>query len=280
MKKKTQVIDQLALPLLIIFSFLLFACHNGIDQQHAIGSAATAEAIALNEPEPIQTIPLERRLIKEGTISFETNDLSETAKLIGQAIKKYNAYIASETENNYSESLSRTIVVRVNAKQFDAFIGDVAKGVNHFETKNIQVKDVTEEFVDIQARLKTKKELEQRYRTLLQRAAKVTEILEIEKQLAEVRAEIESVEGRLRYLANQSTYSTLSITYYKAVPKQIAFGQKFKQGLSNGWQNFVWFTVGLINIWPFLLLIVIAMFFARRWWRKRKTRQRMDASTN
>ncbi|MEH6305313.1 DUF4349 domain-containing protein [Olivibacter sp. CPCC 100613] len=276
MKKKKYTIDKKQHLILLLFPFFLLTCNKRVDQAQAIGSAAES-AIAVSEPEQVQTTPMERKLIKEGNIAFETNDLSETARQIGQAMKKYQAYIASETENNYSESLSRTIIVRVNAKHFDSFIQEVTKGVNHFETKNIQVKDITEEFVDIQARLTTKKELEQRYRTLLQRANKVTEILEIEKQLADVRAEIESIEGRLRYLANQSAYSTLSITYYKTIPKQIAFGQKFKQGFANGWQNFIWFTVGLINIWPFLLLVSIGIFFTRRWLHKRKMRKRGES---
>lgn len=255
---------------------LLFACQNGVNENASLGDASAQEVMIANEPAP--AVPIERKLIKEGHISFETNDLTETAKRIQQAVKKYKAYISSETENNYAESLSRTVIIRMEAAQFDAFIRDATFGVNKFETKNIQVKDVTEEFVDVQARLKTKKELEQRYLLLLKKADKISEILEIEKQLGELRGEIESVEGRLRYLDNQSVYSTLSITYYKTTPKQVAFGPKFQQGFSNGWQNFTWFMVGLINIWPFLLLLLVFVFLVRRWWHNRNVRKRAQIS--
>lgn len=229
-----------------------------------------ADETPLKDPSSSQAASITRKLIKEGNLAFETTDLLQTQKHIEQAIKKHSGYISSENESKFTGSLSRTIVIRVPAKQFDAFIYDATNGVDRFDTKDIQVKDVTEEFVDIQARLKTKKELEQRYLELIKKANKVSEILEIEKQMGELRADIEGTEGRLRYLDNQSVYSTISITYYKSVPKQTAFTNKFKEGFSNGWQNFVWFIVGLVNIWPFVLFITILILLLRRWWKRRK----------
>ncbi|GAA4793336.1 hypothetical protein GCM10023231_22000 [Olivibacter ginsenosidimutans] len=133
--------------------------------------------VALSEPAPstkaaeiTEAQPIERKLIKEGTLTFETADLTQTKKQIMQAIKKHQGYIASENESNTSGSLNHTVIVRVPAKQFDIFIDDATKGIDRFDTKDIQVKDVTEEFVDIQARLKTKKELEQRYLDLLKKS--------------------------------------------------------------------------------------------------------------
>ena len=62
---------------------------------------------------------------------------------------------------------------------------------------------------------KTKKEVEARYRELLTRATSVEEILKIEEQIGNIRTEIESAEGRLRYLSNQVQYSTLHVTFYE-----------------------------------------------------------------
>jgi len=95
--------------------------------------------------------------------------------------------------------------------------------------------------------------------------------LDIEEQIGKLRAEIESTEGRLQYINNQSSLSTIIITYYKSTPTSIAYENKFAEGFSNGWNNLVWFIVGLINIWPFILLIVGFIFLFRFWWRKRKT---------
>ncbi len=260
-----------AFILLISFALLPFlpACSNNIDHTSANETILESE-IALSEPVPSKVETTERKLVKEGTIAFETDDLAETGKHIKEVIKQYEAYIASENEYKYIERQTRTLTVRVEARRFDAFINDITQGIERFDTKDIRTRDITEEFVDIQARLKTKKELEQRYLVLLQKANKVSEILEIEQQIGKLREDIESTEGRLRFLDNQSSYSTLSISYYKSIPQRVAFGREFVQGFSAGWQHFVWFILGLVNTWPFIVLVVLFVFFLRHWWKRRK----------
>ena len=115
--------------------------------------------------------------------------------------------------------------------------------------------DVTEEFLDIQARLKTKKELEYRYLALLKQAKDVSDILEIEEKMGQLRSDIESIEGRMKYLQSQVRFSTLTVSFYETVPNSVSFGNKFKYGFKNGWENLIWFFVGLINIWPFIIII-------------------------
>ena len=122
------------------------------------------------------------------------------------------------------------------------------------------MKDVTEKFLDIQARLKTKKELENRYLELLNKASSVTEIMEVEKQIGQLRQEIESKEGRLNYLKSKISLSTLTLTFYKSVPNEVEFGNKFKTGFKNGWDNLIWFFVFITNIWPFVLMAIGLMF--------------------
>ena len=110
------------------------------------------------------------RIQVKNSITLRVTSVIKTASFIETS---------SDNENSLSGSLSCTLVIKIPAKQFDIFISDATKGIEKFDTKDIQVKDVTEEFVDIQAHLKTKRELEQPYLKLLERANKVTEILEI-----------------------------------------------------------------------------------------------------
>jgi len=256
---------------------ILISCNKHHSKESIAGDGAAAE-MAITESatahEPIapeeQTPTVERKLIKEGMLAFETADLEATKKQLAQAIKKHQGYVASENENNTSSRLNHTLVIRVPAKHFDAFILDATQGVDHFDTKDIHVKDVTAEFIDVEARLKTKKELEQRYLDLLKKANKVAEILDIEKQIGELRSDIEATEGQLRYLTNQASYSTVNITYYKSIPTQTAFGNKFKNGFFSGWDHFVWFLVGLVNMWPFLLIAALLVYLFKRWRQGRK----------
>src|SRR5690606_24485640 len=174
-------------------------------------------------------------------------------------------------KNSYE--ISSNISIRIPADNFDNFIEEITLGVEHFDRKEINVQDVTAEFVDIEARLKTKKELENRYVEILKQANTVSEILEVERQIGDLRAEIESFEGRLKYLNNQVSYSTLNVRIYETLSGHTEFGKKFKEGFKNGWDNLMLFFVLLVNIWPFIF-IVFGLIIIIRILRKRKGRKK------
>ena len=229
------------------------------------------EEMELDQDQEPPEAPIERKLIKEGHVTFETQQVDSTRSRILAAVQVHRGYISSDQSSNYAQRISHTLIIRVPADKFDQLLADIAKGVDHFDDKNISVRDVTEEFLDISARLKTKKELENRYSVLLQKANTVSEILSIEREIGNLRAEIESIEGRLKYLENQVGLSTLHITFYKTLAKQTAFGTKFIEGFRQGWDNLIWFLIGLVNIWPFLLLLPFLI------WGIRKLRNRRSA---
>lgn len=228
----------------------------------------TPEAETSGEAEP-QTF--DRKLIKNGRIGFQTDDLDKTYQNILKVVKQYDAYVSSdENHNNYGE-LRHDITVRIPAKNFDKFVETVGKGVDEFDYKEIQTQDVTAEYLDVEARIKTKKEMENRYLAILQQAKNVTEMLEIERQLGGVRGEIESMEGRLRFLKNQVSFSTLNISFYKDVPYQgDSFWTRLGDSFRSGWDNLLLFIVGIVHLWPFLILIGFGILGFRRFRKKMK----------
>lgn len=234
---------------------------------------ATAQAPS-RPPAPQNDVQeIERKLIKEGRIEFETGDLSSTKKTITDAITKYDGYTSSDREFKSPGRRSNRMVIRVPADNFDTLLTEISKGVDKFDNKEIETKDVTEEFVDIQARLKTKNELENRYLELLEKATSVKDMLAIENQIGQLRSEIESIEGRLKYLKNQVAYATLSVTFYEEVAGETAFGEKLKEGFKEGWNSFISFFVWLISTWPFILLAVILLLVLKWWWKSRKVKK-------
>jgi len=178
--------------------------------------------------------------------------------------------MGSEQSYNTERRQSTTVNVRIPSHSFDGFIEDISSGVEQFDVKDISARDVTEEFLDVEARMKNKKELEARYQEILKKAQNVKEILEIEREINSLRSDIESMEGRLNYLKNQVSLSSIQITYYKETPKVTAFGKEFSNGFRSGWRNLVWFLVGLVNIWPFLLIIGLFIFGFSRYLRKKR----------
>jgi hypothetical protein len=249
MKKLTNFIT-------IILLFLIFGCEiNQQDSKSAnLGQMEMYDAVESNI-EPKKEIETERKLIKNGEVEFETENLIETRKNIFNAIEKFKGYSSSDNEYKSSYQISNSITLRVPSENFDNLLSEIIIGVTNFDRKEIAVNDVTAEFLDIEARLKTKKELENRYLEILKKANTVSEILEVEKQIVELRSEIESIEGRLKFLNNQVSFSTLDVRIYETISKQTEFGKKFKNGFKNGWENLILFFVFLVNIWPFILII-------------------------
>jgi len=250
----------------LIILLTIFGCAQ--NSENASMEMADEEIVAPTTEQKTSEA-VKRKLIKEGRVEFETDNMNSTRKTIFEAVKKFNGYVSSDQEYKSPGRKSNTLIIRVPADNFDSLLSDATQGIEKFESKEINVKDVTEEFLDIQARLKTKKELEQRFINLLKEAKNVTEILEIEKQIGQLRSDIESIEGRLKYLQDRVSFSTLTMTFYESTPNETEFGQKFKNGFSNGWDNLIWFFVVLTNIWPFIL-IGLGLIFGIRFYRRKK----------
>lgn len=256
----------------LLFSLPL-ACGGNSGNSETVATEAApmemdAKAVTLSEPgNATQPIAAEQKIIREGNLRFESADLAQTHARIKTLVKKYDGLITSDAQGKDYQSLYRYMTVRVPSHKFDAFVDEVGQGVSYFDRKEISARDVTEEFIDVEARLGAKKKLESRYLELLQKAVKVSEVLEIEKQIAAVREEIESMEGRLKYLQNQVSISTLSIEIYTktAIDTGVttSYGSKMWNAIKSGFNGISAFFIGLLHIWP-LILILVALFFIIR----------------
>ena len=197
----------------------------------------------------------EQKLIKNGDISFEVKNIKNTKTFLQKVISKHKGYISSEKIEDYRINPTEILTVRVPNSNFDNIINNIGLQIGEFDSKRIDIEDVTADFVDIEARLKNKKQLEGKYQELLAKANNMTDILKIEKEISLIREDIESTEGRLRYLNNQVGYSTLIITYYeKRATAGFHFGGKMADALSNGGMGFLWFLIGMMQLWPMWLI--------------------------
>ena len=258
------IVAKVLLITVIILSII--GCSSGKEEEAGVAPLIKE----LKTPSAQERLPIDKKLIKEGDIYFESAKLSETRKQINEAVKRFDAYISKENEQTYRNRMSQTLVIRVPAVHFDDLVAEISRGVKKFDRKSIETTDVTEEYLDIELRITIKKETEARYRQLLTQAKTVKDILAIEEQIGKLRAEIESIEGRLKYLQDRIAYSTLTVTFYEKISAPIGFSSKFSLGLQNGWKNFVWFVIGLVHIWPFILLALLGIFGIGVYRRKRK----------
>ena len=149
----------------------------------------------------------------------------------------------------------------------------ISEGVAYFDRREISQRDVTEEFIDVEARLNAKKELEKRYLELLKQARNVKEMLEIERELSSIREEIEAKQGRLKYLQSQVSMSTVHVDFYKTTAEigvTVSYGQKIKNALQGGWDGISVFFLGLLYLWPLFVLAISAILVIRWFIRRSK----------
>ncbi len=258
------------------FFFLSFlitfaSCSNQQEAQY-IGIDPSSE----KSPERKTTAPdlviRERKIIKQGEVTFETSDATETKKVISKHIAEYKGYISEDRIADFTNKTEHRVTLRVPSDKFDLLLAAISGTARKLDSKNISASDVTEEFVDIEARIRTKKELENRYKELLKKAVKVDEILNIEKEIGNLRTEIESIEGRLNYLKDQVSLSTLTVVFYEQSHSSFGFAGRFGEAIKNGWTNLLWFFISLVNLWPFVLAGFAGIIIYRQAMKRRKNK--------
>lgn len=264
--------------LLLFLSLFIISCDKSVEASNSemvMSSPAYAKIdadkqnlIADSEAE------IEPKIIKTGILHFETSDLEKTTAQIQEAVKTHKASIEKNIEGKNDYSVYRKMVVRIPNQNFEDFIAEIGKGISYFDEKEISASDVTAEYIDVEARLKTKKTLEARYLQLLNKASKVSEILEIEKELSAIREEIESKEGQLKYLQSQVSMSSVELEFYKRSPSESgvtqSYGSKMGNALESGFIGISSFFLWILNVWPFILILVVLFFIIRRKFKRKK----------
>lgn len=250
------------------FALTLLSCKKAENSYAETAAVELAEAEPAASADKVQSAKAsEQKIIKNGRMRFETQDISKTADRIYSAVKKYNGQIQADSEGKDYNAVTRTMVIRVSNENFENLVRDVGSDVSYFDEKDLSSQDVTEEFIDVEARLKAKKELESRYLELLKKANKISEILEIEKELVAVREEIEAKQGQLNYMQNRIAMSTLEVSFYKQTTETgvtASYGSKMWNAVKGGVSWIPGFFLGVLYLWPLFVIGGLTFYIVRR----------------
>jgi len=159
----------------------------------------------------------ERMIIYTGYISLETNDIDGTIAMIRSLADRYGGYVASSNKYMYDEEVRAEIVIRVPKDKFHAAIQEI-ESYGKVLNENVNSEDITQQYIDLKARLSNLQHQEKRLLEILELAKNVDEILAIEKELERVRGEIESLQGQINYLERNVEMSIISINLTKPKP--------------------------------------------------------------
>lgn len=224
--------------------------------------------------ETITTSPalLNLKIIKSANVRYKVKEVKAATENIKQLARTYNAYISDLRFENNKYSLENRFTIKIPQQHFDAMMDSMTSIAEFVDYENITTKDVTEEYIDIETRLKTKLEVKERYESILRKNAKTVEdILATEEKLGVIQEEIEASQGKLKYLSNKVAFSTIQIDLYqtvnyKAAPKTYSktFLSKSKEGLTFGWGLIKSLVLGVIYIWPLLLVGLLIAFLIKK----------------
>lgn len=225
---------------------------------------------ATSKHEEPQSASPDQKLIKTARLEFETKDLKVTKSELKSLSREFAGYISNERTEERAGSRWLTVEIKVPVTQFDALLDRISQKVERFDQLDVNSQDVTEEYTDLQTRIATKKKVEQRYLELLAQAKTIEDILKVEIEAGKVREEIERLEGRIKYLGERVSMSTIQIAVYQELPMgnrvdEPSFFTSLVQALANGVTLIRVLLIGLASVWP-LILIVGGIWF---WYRKK-----------
>jgi hypothetical protein len=154
-----------------------------------------------------------RKIIYNAQVELVVENVAGTAEALGRLVKQNGGYISESDIQSYSHLRQRaTWKVRIPVDHFDAFLSEITR-LGELQKNHLDSQDVTQEYYDLEARIANKQEEEKRLlKHLADSTGKLEDILAVERELSRVRGEVEQMQGRLRYLANTTALSTVTIT--------------------------------------------------------------------
>jgi len=202
-------------------------------------------------------------IIRTGSASVQVDTLADGVQRVRALAARVGGFVANtQMQAGPNQIKSATLEIRLPSSRFDEAINGLTP-LGKIESVNVSAEDVGEEFVDVTARAANARRLEERLIQVLEtKTGKLKDVLDVERELARVREEIERMDGRLRYLRARTSVSSLSITVHEPYPvvgqrgSSSVIGEAFKQS----WRNFVQFTARLIaalgTIIPTIIILV------------------------
>ncbi len=199
----------------------------------------------------------EQQIIHRASLSIDVADVQTSSDAVRQIVERADGFIsdsyayATDTDRKRGE-----ITIRVPSDRFLAVIAALEE-LGTVTSQHISGADVTEEYIDLQARLNNSERQEQRLLEILELAETVEEVLEVERELERVRGEIEQMTGRITYLENRIELATITVALYEPEPITQSWGMR--DALRAAFSGFVSVLRGLIiglgYVLPFIILI-------------------------
>ena len=223
----------------------------------------------------------ESRVVKTGTIALIADDkqVSSVLGAVQRAAKANGGYIASSSSNEYGDTPSGQVTIRVPVARFEDLVAALRGLDAEVRTATTSGKDVTAEYADLEAQLRTLRATRERFLVILSQTKTISEILTVQQRVDNVSGQIDRLEGSRKLLASQSDLSTLTVSVSESGDPVVrveenrdGFGQALrdaKDGFLNGIESIVRHS-GTVLLW--VLVLAVAFVVGRGVWKVARRR--------
>ena len=249
------------------------------DQAESTGEAKEDEDDVTSSPSggaaPVSAAPAPTRLlIYHADLRVKVAEMPAASAALEKSIQATGGWASGLSETRENGEWRQQTTIRVAPAQFGSLLKQLS-GLGTVENKTLSTSDVTAEHADVTARLAAKRAVEQEYLRLLKQGKKISDLLEVQEKLGEVREEIEATESRLKKLNDEVGFSTITVVLYQPLAFDtpdapvVSFGSRFVEAVYDGWRLVVGLVIGAVTVWPLWLLGAGGWWLIRRW-RRRK----------
>ncbi len=155
-------------------------------------------------------LEIDRQVIRSGYMSLLVDNVSQTITSISSAVESLEGFVEHSNINRNTISPQGSIRVRVPVERFDEAFTKL-KEYGEVQSEQTDGQDVTEEYVDLQAQLNNLQATEAQFLTIMERAVEIEDVLAVQRELSNVRSQIERIEGRIKFLDSRTNYSSITV---------------------------------------------------------------------
>jgi len=236
-----------------------------------------SEAASSYAPAESDSAGVDRKIVKNGYMTLEVNDITEAITGIARVANGLGGYVVSSNKQGDKDITYGQISIRVPSDRFDEAFNQLRKLAVNVPNESTNSQDVTEQYTDLQAQLRNLEATEAQYLELLKKAEKVEDILAVQRELSNVRGQIEQVKGRIQYLERTSDMALIEVNLQKTQPID-GTGWSALETLKSAIRGLANFGKALANIFIWLaifspvwiIILIVVLYFTR--WRKKKAR--------
>lgn len=160
-------------------------------------------------------IGLNKKLIYRANVVMEVEDYAKAQSEIRNLVALTGGYIVEFSENQSQHELGGNFILKVPAAGFSSLLDKLEQLKPKSMQRTIEGQDVSEEYVDLESRIKVKEAMEARYLKFVEEATKTSELVKFVNELERIQTEIEQIKGRMRYIDSNVAYSTVEIRLYQ-----------------------------------------------------------------